>query len=364
MKAVMRRPGGSSPTLNDVARLAHVSRQTVSRVINHKGEVSHETAERVRAAIAELNYRPNTVARSLVTNRSLVLGLVVPNISQPFYPEIARGVDDRAFEAGYSVFLCHTGGSASREFQALERLQGHRVDGVIICNSRLDDETLEQVAAGFSPVVLVNREVSNAPGTVIWTGYDTGSVMAVEHLLTLGRRRIAYIGLELENNIDQVRYAGYLTALTSARVTPDACLVKRGPSSFQTGYDAMAEFQDNALDVDAIFAFNDLIAIGAMRYALSHDLAVPDDVAIVGFGGSDLASMVTPDLTTISVPLHSIGVTAVEELLGLIQGTAEEHRQVTIRPEILVRGSTVAPSTGSTCDGPHLLEASRHVTST
>lgn len=364
MNGATGRSGRSSPTLNDVARLAHVSRQTVSRVINHKGEVSPETAERVRAAIDELNYRPNTVARSLVTNRSLVLGLVVPNISQPFYPEIARGVDDRAFEAGYSVFLCHTGGSDSREFQALERLRGHRVDGVIICNSRLDDETLTRVAADFSPVVLVNREVSNAPGTVIWTGYDTGSVMAVEHLLELGRRRIAYIGLELENNIDQVRYAGYLTALNQAGIIPDPCLVRRGPSSFQTGYDAMTAFHTEGLNVDAVFAFNDLIAIGAMRYALSHDLAVPDDVAIVGFGGSDLASMVTPDLTTISVPLHSIGVTAVEELLGLIQGTAEEHRQVTIRPEIQVRGSTVAPSIDTNSDSARIINGSVPVTST
>ena len=332
---------GQAATLNDVARLANVSRQTVSRVINNKDAVSPETEQRVRAAIRELDYRPNSLARSLVTNRSHVIGLVVPNISQPYYPEIARGVEDSAYESDYGVFLSHTGGDAGRELQALERLLGHRVDGVIICNSRLDDETLSQMAA-LIPVVLVNRQLANVSGTVIWTGYDTGSELAVEHLHSVGRRRIAYVGLDYINNVDTAKFDGYLTGLERVGLPFDPSIVVRAPNSFQGGYAAMEAIHLSALGVDAIFAFNDLIAIGAMRYALTHGLDVPVDIAFVGFGGSEVTSMVTPDLTTISVPLHSIGVTAVQELLQLIAGTGEQHRQLTIKPEILIRGSSVA----------------------
>lgn len=342
-----------SVTLNDVARVANVSRQTVSRVINNTGEVRLETRQRVMAAILDLDYRPNTLARSLVTNRSFVIGLVLPNISQPYYPEIARGVEDRAYEAGYSVFLCHTAGSATRELQALEKLRGHRVDGVIICNSRLDTPTLSRAASGVSPVVLVNREVADVRGTVIWTGYDTGAALAVEHLLSLGRRRIAYIGLDYENNVDEAKFRGYEATLGLAGMEIDPRLIVRGPNSFQGGYDASAKIQASHGDVDAIFAFNDLIAIGAMRFALTHDIDVPNGLAIVGFGGSDLASMVTPDLTTISVPLYSIGITATQELLLLIEGFGEEHRQVNVEPEILIRGSS-APADSTAMLGSNL----------
>lgn len=339
----MPRANGEPPaTLNDVARLAKVSRQTVSRVINNKDAVSTETAERVREAARELDYRPNSLARSLVTNRSMVIGLVVPNISQPYYPEIARGVEDGAYEADYNVFLSNTGRDAARELQVLERLRGHRVDGVIICNSRLDDDTLAQAAASVSPVVLVNRELPNVSGTVIWTGYDTGSALAVEHLYAVGRRRIAFVGMDYFNYVDASKELGYRTGLAQTGISFDPALVFRGPNTFQGGYAAAESIHASASGIDAIFATNDLMAIGAMRYALTHGIDIPGEMAIVGFGGSEVASMVTPDLTTISVPLYSIGVTAVQELLQLIDGTGEHHRQLNIKPEILIRGSSVS----------------------
>lgn len=334
--------GSQAATLNDVARLANVSRQTVSRVINNKAAVRPETERRVRAAIAELDYRPNSHARSLVTNRSLVLGLVLPSISQPYYPEIARGVEDGAYEADYSVFLAHTGGDPQRELRTLERLRDHRVDGVIICNSRLEDEALTQATAALSPVVLVNRRAPHASGTVIWMGYESGTTLAIEHLQTLGRRRIAYLGYNYANRVDAARFRGYRIALERAGVHFDASLVFRGASSFHGGYDAMRAFHATGAKIDGLFASNDMMAIGAMRFALTHGIDVPHDLAIVGFGGSDLASMVTPDLTTIAMPLYSIGITAVQELLQLLNGTAEQHRQLNIEPELLVRGSSVA----------------------
>lgn len=334
--------GGQAATLNDVARLANVSRQTVSRVINNKAAVSPETERRVRAAIAELDYRPNSHARSLVTNRSRVLGLVVPSISQPYYPEIARGVEDGAYEADYSVFLSHTGGDPARELRTLERLRDHRVDGVIICNSRLDDEALTQATAALSPVVLVNRRVPHVSGTVIWMGYHSGTMLAIEHLHALGRRRIAYLGYNYANRVDAARFRGYQTGLERAGMRFDTSRVLRDANTFHGGYDAMRAFLATGVEIDGLFASNDMMAIGAMRYALTHGINVPGDLAIVGFGGSDITSMVTPDLTTVSMPLYSIGITAVQELLQLLNGTGAQHRQLNIEPEILVRGSSVA----------------------
>src|SRR6185437_16004876 len=165
---------------------------------------------------------------------------------------------------------------------------------------------------------------------------------AIEHLHGLGRQRIAYLGYNYPNRVDAARVRGYRAGLERAGTRFDAALVFRGASSFHGGYDAMRAFHATGVECDGLFASNDMMAIGAMRYALTHGINVPGDLAIVGFGGSDLAGMVTPDLTTVSMPLYSIGITAVQELLQLLGGTGEQHRQLNIEPEILVRGSSVA----------------------
>jgi LacI family transcriptional regulator len=336
------------PTLGDVAQRVGVSKQTVSRVVNNKGEVAETTRQRILDAVQELGYQPNSLARSLVTSESAVIGLVVPDISQPFYPEIARGVEDEAYKAGYGVFLCNIAGDPARELQALERLRGHRAAGVIICNSRLDDETLERKVGEVAPVVLVNRVLPHVSGTVIWPGYDRGGFLAVEHLIATGRRRIVYLGLEEADQADDDKLRGYQQALAHADILFDPRLVRRGPRTFQGGYDAMASIVGEHVPVDGLFAFNDLMAIGAMRYAALHSIAVPADLAVVGFGGSDVASMITPALSTIIVPLYRIGATAVQELLDLIQRGGQEQRQVRSEPQLAVRGSSAA--TADHCD--------------
>jgi LacI family transcriptional regulator len=310
-------------------------------VINGKGEVAEPTRQRILQVIQELDYQPNSLARSLVTSRSSVIGLVVPDISLPFYPEIARGVEDRANEAGFSIFLCNSAGDPRREQQALERLRGHRVAGTIICNSRLDDTSLAHLVARGDPVVLINRELGDRGGTVIWTGYDTGGALATEHLIAIGRRKIAYVGIDRDSAIVRDRLRGYRTALEGAGIPYDPRRVLSAPPTFQGGYSAMASILAQRLAVDGLFAFNDLMAIGAMRYAATHGIAVPHDVAIVGFGGSDVAEMVTPALSTVVVPLYAIGATAFDELLDRIRGTLHDRRHVHIEPRLLVRGSSV-----------------------
>jgi LacI family transcriptional regulator len=335
------------PTIEDVAQFTNLSRQTISRVINDKGEVSAPTRERVLAAIRELGYRPNALARSLVTSRSNVIGLIVPDISQPFYPEIARGVEDGADEAGYSVFLCHSAGSPERERRAIDRLQGHRVDGVIICNPRLDDAALKAALDAALPVVLVNRTLPNVAGVVIWPGYDSGLDAATEHLLLAGRRHIVYLGLDRPNRIDVEKRRGFRQALDRHGVHEDPAQVVPTSESLTGGYRALERLIERGDTVDGVVAFNDLMAIGAMRYAVTHGMRVPEDVAIVGFGGSDVAAMVTPALSTIEAPLYEIGRTAIAELLSLVEGSPPLRDEVHISPRLIVRESSAVPAPAS-----------------
>jgi LacI family transcriptional regulator len=344
----MKNERGRQPTLNDVAIRANVSKQTISRVVNNKGEVSEATRQRVLEAIREIGYHPNTLARSLVTSRTHVIGLALPNIDQPFFPQIARGVEDAAAEAGYSVFLCNAAGNTERELHAIERLRGHRVAGVISFNSHLGDEAVEQAVGGLFPVVMINRELPNARGTVIWPGYETGAKLATEHLLQSGRRRIAFLGLDLESNVDALKLRGYETALAEAGVALDPELVVRTAGRLgrgfndlaQGGQEAIAALVDSGVRFDAIFASNDLPAIGAMHHLTASGVRIPDDVALVGFGGANVASLVTPTLSTIQMPLYEMGATAFAALLDLINQEEYGARLVKTQPELIVRQSS------------------------
>lgn len=337
------------PTLNDVAARAQVSKQTISRVINNKDDVAPATRQRVQDAIRELGYQPNALARSLVTSKTLVIGLSVPNIDQPFFPQIVRGLEDAANEHGYSVFLCNAGGDPERERRALARLRGHRVAGVVSFNSRISDDAIEEVTGGHFPMLLINREVPGERGAIIWPGYEPGGYLATRHLLELGRRSIVFLGLERASNVDTDKLAGYQRALAEAGIPFDPELVVRPAvrrsRSFhdltQSGYAAMAGIVERGLSFDGVFASNDLPAIGALRYAASHRIRIPGDVAVVGFGGAEVAGIVTPSLSTVSMPLYDMGATAFCALLDQINGLDHVPRQVEAQPALIVRESSV-----------------------
>jgi LacI family transcriptional regulator len=344
----MKNERGRQPTLNDVARRANVSKQTISRVVNNKGEVSEATRQRVLEAIREIGYHPNALARSLVTSRTQVIGLALPNIDQPFFPQIARGVEDAAAEAGYSVFLCNASGDLERELNAIERLRGHRVAGIISFGSRLSDEAVERAIGGLFPAVMVNRELLAGRESVIWPGYETGSRQAVEHLLGLGRRQIVFLGLEQDNHVDSIKQDGYGAALEAAGIAIAPELIVRTSGKLgrsfnelaQGGQAAIASLLEAGIEFDAIFASNDLPAIGAMHHLAATGVQVPADVSIVGFGGANVAGLVTPTLSTVRIPLYEMGATAFQALLDQINQEQHGDRLVQVLPELVVRQSS------------------------
>jgi LacI family transcriptional regulator len=327
-------------TIDDVARQANVSRQTVSRVLNDKGEIAPATRERIQQVIAELSYRPNLLARGLITRTTHTIGLVVPDISNPFFPEIARGVKDRVRAAGYQMLLSHTAEDPSQEVEALHQFRELRVDGVIVANSRLADEVLIDALTGLDRVVLTNRSLPGRFASIVWRGYSRGARLLTEHLIEGGHRAIGYIDADVPSSAGKQRFLGYRAALEDASIRFDSELLAWRPATGAGGYTAARALLTRARPPTAIVAYNDTMAIGALRACALLGRRVPEDVAVVGFGGAPVGEWVTPSLTTVKVPLYRIGQVAAETLLDTPMHQPPRNRSISVKPLVVVRESS------------------------
>lgn len=335
-----RYSGSSRATIKQVARLSGVSIKTVSRVINGGDAVSPETLRRVTAAIDRLNYRPNALARGLVTRRSRSIGLVIADIVNPFFPPLVRSVEDTAAAMGYNVILCDTDEHVDRERAAISLLLEKQVDGLILCASRLPASFLREVADGGVPVVLVNRALRHARAAAVMVDAAEGGRRATAHLLDLGHTRIGYLAGPRGSYSHLCRLRGYRRALGSRGIAFDQGLVAGGAASIAAGREAAATLMGLKRPPTALFAFDDLMAIGAMQELRRQGCRVPDDVAIVGFDDIDLAAFVDPPLTTVAQPKAEMGRLAAARLLEMIESSSPPSpRVVTLTPELVVRRS-------------------------
>lgn len=339
-------PGGGTAkprrvTNADVARVAGVSTMTVSRVVNDTGRVSEATRERVRRAIAELGYQPNQLARSLTQGRTRTIGLVVPDITNPFFPEIVRGAEDVAWEAGYTVALANAVEDPARERAAIRNLAGHRVDGVILCSARLSGHELTELLGAHSAAVLINRRAEASTAVSIMVDDLKGADMAVKHLVSGGRRRLAHLGGPERSASARYRRAGFLAAVQAAGLDADPHLLLTCEPTEEAGYAGVARLlTDGGADgpgFDGLIAYNDLMALGAIAALHDAGFEVPGDVAIVGCDDIRLASLVTPPLTTLRIEKYAMGRLACQTLLDLQRGARPEH--VTYQPNLIVRES-------------------------
>ena len=325
-------------TIADVAREAGVSSQTVSRVINNKGELKPETRRSVIEVIERLGYRPSSIARSLATNRTFTLGLSVPDIDNPFWPGIARGIEDVAWEQGYHVFLCNTTEDPKREAAVLQLLEDKRVDGVIVAGSRLPDERLQPLIEKHLAAVLVNRTLPGGAAGSVRVDVVHGAALAITHLLTRGRRRIAHLGGPPASQNSQGHISGYSSALLAAGIAPDPELIRPGPPYREGGLQAAKALLSARPDIDALYCYNDLVAIGAMQACAELGLRVPEDIAVVGYDDILMAGLVTPALTTLRISTHQLGAAAARMLFERINGRSEQS-EVVMTPELVIRAS-------------------------
>lgn len=330
-------------TMADVARQAGVSLMTVSRVLNNKDDVSAETRQHVQATIKQLGYRPSDVARGLVTRRTGVIGVVVPDVSNPYFSEVVRGAEHVAYAKNYSVLLGNTEEDVERELAVLQSLEEKCVDGVMLCSSRLAEDELEEAISRHSAAVLVNRrlEFADGPGGVGVVTLDdvAGGQMATQHLLNAGHRGIGFLAGPPTSHSGQGRMAGYRMALTAADVLPPSGWIRHCAPTVESGRERAHELLAASPELTALFCFNDLVAIGALQACAELGFAVPDRIAIIGFDDIPLAALVTPSLTTCRISRYELGARAMTLLLDRIGGCIEECQEIILPTDLVVRHS-------------------------
>jgi LacI family transcriptional regulator len=330
-------------TLRDVARLAGVHPGTVSRALNPqtRGLVNERTARRVLDAAQELGYRPNPIARGLRTNRSGTIGVLVPDLMNPLFAAVVRGIEDGLREGAYTPLIANTDNDADRERVAYEAMRARQVDGFIAATARRDHWLLaDNVSAGVK-VVLVNRRVDSDALPAVTGDDHEGIRLAVEHLTGLGHRRIAHLAGSQTLYTGWSRHLGFRDAMEHCGLELDPDLVVFSDAfTEREGARCCGELLARRNEFTAIVAGNDLLALGCYDALGQAGLRCPDDVSVVGYNDMPFVDRVTPPLTTVRVPHYELGATAARLMLEQLRGTDVPPRQLMLPPELVIRGST------------------------
>lgn len=334
------------PTIYDVARLAGVSTATVSRALNGTGKIAPGTREAIDAAVEQLGYQPSAAARTLVTRSTQTIALLLPDITNPFYAELVGGIQARALEAGHTMLLCTTEGDPEREEQYLSLLLAKQIDGVLVDGLVLPPDRVARFVRDGLPIVCLDRDIDSASIPLVQVDNQLGAHLATEHLLELLHRRIAHVEGVPELRISQERVAGYLRAHHAVGLEPDARLRAVGAFTEEGGYEATRMLLDRS-EFTAVFAANDLSAMGVLNALVESGRRVPEDVSVVGFDDLRLSRFTTPPLTTVHQPAREIAQRATQLLLDLAAGRPVTELLHLLEPELVVRGST----------GPRLLDS-------
>jgi len=340
-----RKSGTTRPTIYDVARTAGVSTSTVSRSLNGTTRVADETQLRIAQAIAVHRYEVNSVARSLATSVTRSMALLLPDITNPFFPALVKGVQKLADERDFALLLCQTDSNPARELRYLDLIRRDQVAGVILIGVQLDSPTLELLARNRTKVVSLDRRVS-LPGSVsVEVDNRQGAIMAVEHLTRLGHTRIACLLGPDGLYVSAQRLAGWRAGMRAAGLRPDPALIVRADFTEDAGARATEELLSTGAPFTAMVTANDLCALGAIAHLQNCHLTVPGDISVVGFDGIDIGRYTSPPLTTVAQPATEIGYRAAEILLDRVQDVdgPPPAPSVIFRPQLLVRGSTAAP---------------------
>ena len=308
-------------TIQDVARKANVSKATVSRVLNKNPQVKKEIKEKVLQAIEELDFRPNAVARNLANSRSNTIALVVPDMTNPYFPVLARGVEDEAHKKGYMLFISNTDNNPELEKKYLEKLIEQQVCGIVLVTALGEEELLKHWGKYQVPIVLCERHIEHSPFDIVLIDDYKASYDVINAFIRNGHKNIVHITGPMWVDSAKYRKKAYEQAMEDAELN---ALIKIGEFTFESGKALMNEILDSGYKPTALFAANDLIAIGAMSAIYEHGLSVPEDIAIIGCDDTLISAMSRPTLSTIAVPAYDIGVRAVELLDERVKGVQRE----------------------------------------
>ena len=330
-------------TLKELARRAGVHPSTISRVANQDPSlrIAPETRERIETLLRETGYRPNGVARGLKLRQTFVLAVVIPDVTNPFFAALFRGVEDGAIGRGFNVLLCNTDGSPDRQRSHLQALLARRVDGVILASSVLKDPSVHWLRQERTPHVLVNRFSEEGADTFVGADDVVGARLATAHLAEMGHRRIGHLAGRPTVSTGLMRRRGYLAELESRGLGSDPALIAESGYTEEGGARAAERLLSLPNRPTALFAVTDMTAIGAYSAARRLGLRIPEDVAIAGYNDIPLASRLEPGLTTVRVPMQEFGAAAARLLIEQISSGEAPTRRVIFNPELVVRGSTV-----------------------
>jgi LacI family transcriptional regulator len=337
----------SAATLKDVARLAGVHPATASRALNVETRllVSHQTASRVLAAAAELGYQPNAVARSLRTRRSNIIGVLIPDLTNPLFPPMVRGLADRLESLGYVALIGNTDGDDARARRVFEQMSARHVDGYVLATAHLHDALLTDATQSGVPVVLMNRVAADEDFPAVTVDNESGVRLAVRHLVALGHQDIACIAGPLDVSTGLARYRAFRSAMTDAGLdVPDDRIAFARSFSIDEGYRGAREILAARDGCTAVAAGNDMLAVGCYRALDEAGLSCPGDLSVVGFNDMPFIDMLRPPLTTVAFSHQQVGAQAADLLIERLTGATGPAKLIYVAPELVVRGSTARRS--------------------
>lgn len=333
-------------TLRDVADRAGVHASTVSRALNpdKAGMVTPDVVQRVALAAEQLGYRPDPIASSLRTNRTLTIGIVIPDVTNPLFPPIIRGIEDTLTPAGYTAIIANTDNDPDRERLTVERMRGRRVDGLILATARRKDGLIETCQRDDIPVVLINRTIDGDGVACIVNDESLGMKLVVDHMVALGHTRIAYVGGPNQLSTGHLRNRGFRRAMRQADLTPDPDLIVLTDNfSEEPGRLACAELIGRRQKFTAVVAANDLLALGCLDAFEDAGLRCPHDVSLSGFNDIPFLGRLNPPLTTVKISHYHMGTRAAETILDLAKHAEVPVQRLLLEPQLVVRDSTAPP---------------------
>lgn len=328
-------------TIKDIAEKANVSVATVSRVINNKSKgVGEDTRKRILELVEQYHYQPSAVARGLVTKKSKIIGLIIPDITNPFYPKLAKGVEDVAHERGYNIILCDGNNSEEKEANYLDFLNEHYVSGIIYNNfHNISETTLNKILKGSLPLVFIDSKIDVPGCKCVYIDNQKAMYDLIQYLIDIGHRRIGFIAGPLGSYSTDERYKGYLKALEDNQIPLDEDLMVQGDYVLTEGYNAMGRLLDRNVDMTVVACCNDLMAIGALEKLEEQGIKVPDELSLVGFDNIDMTRLVRPKLSTVAQPIYEMGREAAQMIINTIEGISKIKRDKVFQPEFIIRDS-------------------------